>query len=62
MCACSVRGLLKRTPQNTHTWISAATTHDNNNNNININDNVNGAIIVTEVIARVQPVHLMNVD
>jgi len=33
--------------------------NDNNNNN---NDNVYGAIIMAKVIARVHPVHLMNVD
>ena len=31
----------------------------NNNNNY---DNVYGAIVITKVIARVHPVHLMNVD
>ena len=36
-------------------------THGNNNNN-NSHDNVYGAVIVTKVIARVHPVHLMNVD
>jgi len=34
---------------------------DNNNNN-NSHDNVYGADIMTKVIARVHPVHLMNVD
>jgi len=33
-----------------------------NNNNNNSHDNVYGAVIMTEVIARVHPVHLMNVD
>ena len=33
-----------------------------NNNNNNSHDNVYGAIIMTEIIARVQPVQLMNVD
>ena len=33
--------------------------HDNNNNS---HDNVYGAVIMTKVIARVHPVHLMNVD
>jgi len=33
-----------------------------NNNNKNNYDNVYGAVIVTKVIARVHPVHLMNVD
>jgi len=33
--------------------------HNNNNNNY---DNVFGEIIMTKVIARVHPVHLMNVD
>jgi len=32
--------------------------HSNNNNY----DNVYGAIIMTEIITRVHPVHLMNVD
>ena len=34
----------------------------NNNNNNNSHDNVYGAVIVTKVIARVHPVHLMTVD
>jgi len=34
---------------------------NNNINNYNYN-NVYGAIIMTKVIARVHPVHLMNVD
>jgi len=33
--------------------------YDNNNNS---HDNVYGAVIMTKVIARVHPVHLMNVD
>jgi len=33
--------------------------HNNNNNNCG---NVYGAVIMTQVIARVHPVHLMNVD
>jgi len=33
----------------------------NNNNNNNNHDNVYGAVIITKVIARVHPVHLMNV-
>jgi len=33
---------------------------DNNNNNSH--DNVYGAVVMTKVIARVHPVHLMNVD
>ena len=37
-------------------------TRDNNNINNNRNDNVYGAVIMTKVIARVHPVHLMNVD
>jgi len=34
----------------------------NNNNSNNSHDNVYGAVIMTKVIARVHPVHLMNVD
>ena len=34
----------------------------NNNNNNNSHDNVYCAVIMTKVIARVHPVHLMNVD
>jgi len=34
---------------------------DNNNNN-NSHDNVFGAVIMTKVIARVHPFHLINVD
>jgi len=33
-----------------------------NNNNNNKHDNVYVAVIMTKVIARVHPVHLMNVD
>jgi len=32
------------------------------NNNNNSRDNVYGAVIMTKVIARVHPVHLMNAD
>ena len=32
------------------------------NNHNNSHDNVYGAVIITKVIARVHPVHLMNVD
>jgi len=35
---------------------------NNNNNNNNSHDNVFGAVIMTKVIARVYPVHLINVD
>jgi len=38
------------------------TPEHNNNNNNNSHDNVYGAVIMTTVIARVHPVHLMNVD
>jgi len=34
----------------------------NNDDNSNNRDNVYGAVIMTEVNARVHPVHLMNVD
>ena len=36
--------------------------NNNNNNNSNNHDNLYGAIIMTKVIARVLPVHLMNAD
>jgi len=36
--------------------------NNNNNNNNNSHDNVYGAVIMTKVIARVHPVHLMNAD
>ena len=36
--------------------------NNNNNDNNNSHDNVCGAVITTKVIARVHPVHLMNVD
>ena len=39
-----------------------AAVHNLDNNNINSHDNVSGAVIITKVIARVHPVHLMNVD
>ena len=35
---------------------------DNNNKRNNSHDNVYGAVIMTKVISRVHPVHLMNVD
>jgi len=38
-----------------------STSRDRCNNN-NSHDNVYGAVIMTKVIARVHPVHLMNVD
>ena len=37
-----------------------AAVHNLDNNNSH--DNVYGAVIITKVIARVHPVHLMNVD
>ena len=37
-------------------------TGNNNNNNNNSHGNVYDAVIMTKVIARVRPVHLMNVD
>ena len=40
---------------------STESNNDNSNNNNNY-DNVYGAVIMTKVIARVHPVHLMNVD
>ena len=48
----------QRTPIYHHHWYAAI----NNNNNNNSHDNVYGAVIMTKVIARVHPVHLMNVD
>jgi len=36
--------------------------HTGGNNNNNSHDNVYGAVIMTKVIARVHPVHLINVD
>ena len=48
-----------------HAWACpdlCAVYYNNNNNNNNSHDNVYGAVIMTEVIARVHPVHLMNVD
>ena len=41
--------------------LSGKTSYNNNNNN-NSHDNVYGAVFMTKVIARVHPVHLMNVD
>jgi len=38
------------------------TNNNNNNNNNNSYDNVYGAVVMTKVIARVHPVHLMNAD
>jgi len=42
--------------------VSGRHNNNNNNNNNNSHDNVYGAVIMTKVIARVHPVHLMNVD
>ena len=39
---------------------SSSSSSNNNNNNNNIWGNVYGAVITTQVIARVQPVHLTN--
>ena len=36
--------------------------NNNNNNNNNSHGNVYGAVTMTKFIARVHPVHLMNVD
>jgi len=41
------------------TWLSDSSVCNNNNNS---HDNVYGAVVMTKVIARVHPVHLMNVD
>jgi len=41
---------------------ATATTTTTNNNNNNSHYKVCGAVIVNKVIARVHPVHLMNVD
>ena len=41
-------------------YFTSLTLHNNNNNNSH--DNVNGAVIMTKVIASVHPVHLMNVE
>ena len=41
------------------TWLSDSSVCNNNNNS---HDNVYGAVIMTKVIARVHPVHLINVD
>jgi len=41
-------------------WVPGS--KSNNNNNNNNHDNAYGAIIMTKSIARVHPVHLMNVD
>jgi len=53
--ACGVRGCyLAVLP---HLVLTVPRTNDNNDY-----DNVYGAVIMTKVIARVHPVHLMNVD
>jgi len=36
--------------------------YGNNNNNNNSHDNVFGAVVMTRVIVKVHPVHLINVD
>ena len=46
----------------TAAWSWSCTWHESNSSNNNNYDNVYGAIIMTKVIARVHPVHLMNVD
>jgi len=45
-----------------HALTQASTAIDNNNNNNNSHDDVYGAVAMTKVIAKVHPVHLMNVD
>jgi len=44
------------------TWSIKNKNKNKNNNNNNSHDNVYGAVIMTKVIARVHPVHLMNAD
>jgi len=43
-------------------WAMAGIDRPYDNNNNNSHDNVYGAVIMTKVIARVHPVHLMNAD
>ena len=69
--SCRPPGRLQKRPDN-RTWNtgvavrtadgSRRTADNNNNNNNNSHDNVYDAVIMTKVIARVHPVHLMNVD
>jgi len=67
MCCRSARLWLTAAPSNRQQMgVTSATccvldNNDNSNNN-NSHDNVYGAVITTKVIARVHPVHLMNVD
>jgi len=42
--------------------VVVATFRNRNRNRNSSHDNVYGAVIMTKVIARVHPVHLMNVD
>jgi len=48
-------------PAGSHDQTHTHTVSNNNNINNNSHDNVYGAVIMTKVIARVHPVHLMNV-
>ena len=56
----ALNALVSLQPANTQYIVVVLTRVTNNNNNSH--DNVYGAVIMTKVIARVHPVHLMNVD
>ena len=59
----ALSALVSLQPANTQYIVVVLTrVTNNNNNNNNSHDNVYGAVIMTKVIARVHPVHLMNVD
>ena len=47
-------------PHNISAHVAVCWNNNNNNNNNNNYDNVYGAVIMTTVIARDHPVHLMN--
>ena len=52
----TLQGLVTKLARRTESLLALIS---NNNNN---HDNVYGAVIMAKVIARVHPVHLMNVD
>jgi len=57
---CDVRDMDLDGPKELGIWWGPGPSHGNNNNNSH--DNVYGAVIMTKVIARFHPVHLMNAD
>ena len=59
---CSARAARQRASHVGRSRMMAYDDNNDDNNNNNSRDNVYGAVIMTEVIARVHPVNLMNAD